>query len=224
MSRTLSEGLFEELCEQERWQYCRIPPRDLEGIPTPDYVIGGFWKRVAIEIKQLDPNPAEQEKEAALVAGSVVSFGGTPGDRVRKVINEGYDQIKSMTHGCWPGIIVVYDNIKFPHVHLDPYAIKVGMYGLEHILMVPSPDASLPSRIVDKVFGSKKKVGPKRDRALSAIARLFRLSADRIGLDVYHNCYARAPLAPKRLRSSSVRHYRLGTKQPGVGQDWELVS
>ena len=200
-----------------------MPTRELEGVATPDYVLGRLLKRVAVEVKQIDPNEAERQKQAAFDAGAGVIFGGVPGDRVRKVIDEGYDQIKSMTRGCWPGIIVVYDNIRFTHTHLDPYAIKVGMYGLEHIIIARSSDGSLPSRVVDKIFGSKKKVGPRRNRALSALGHIHRVSRDEIGLDIYHNAYARSPLPFQRLVGPRIRHYKIGEKEPGVGQEWELV-
>ena len=77
-----------------------------------------------------------------------------------------------MTHGCRPGILVLYDNIHLPHIHLDPYAIKTGMYGLEQVLIAPAMDGSIRSRFVDIIFGPRKKVGPERNRALSAIGHL----------------------------------------------------
>ena len=94
------------------------------------------------------------------------------------------------------------------------------MYGLEQVVMTPSPSGSLAWRIVDTVFGPKRKVGPYRNRALSAVGRLYRESTERVAVDMYHNVYARVRLKPSML-GPSVRHYRLGAKNPGMSQEWE---
>jgi hypothetical protein len=216
---TRSEELFEAFCKQEALPLRRLPPR--EGVRTPDYVVGRFWRRIAVEVKQLDPNPEERQQQAAFDAGKIVTFAVTPGGRVRKAIDDGYPQLRAMTHACWPGILLLYDNLHLPTVHLDPYAIKTAMYGLEQVVMAPSVDGSLRSMIIDTIFGPKRKVGPERNRALSAVGHLYRESADRLGVDLYHNIYAAAPLKPSRLQASSVRHYRLATKEPGMSQEWE---
>jgi len=141
----------------------------------------------------------------------------------RKAIDDGYPQLRATTHGWWPGIIVLYDNVQLPRIHLDPYAIKTGMYGLEHVLIAPPASGAVRSRMVDIIFGSKKKVGPTRNRALSAVGHLYRDSSDWLGLHLYHNVYARAPLKTSRLRSSAVRHYRLTPKRSGLAQEWEPI-
>ena len=219
MNLTRSEELFEAFCNQEGLLVRRLPQR--EGVRTPDYLVGRWWRRIAVEVKQLEPNPEERRKQTAFDAGRMVTVGGTPGDRVRKAIDDGYPQLRAMTRGCWPGILVLYDDFHLPTMHLDPYAIKTGMYGLEQVVIAPGIDGSVGSRIIDTIFGPKRKVGPERNRALSAVGQLYRESADRVRLDLYHNIYTAAPLEPSSLQAASVRHYRLAVKKPGMPQDWE---
>ena len=175
-----------------------------------------------MEVKQLDPNPEERRQQAEFDAGKGVVFGGTPGTRIRRAIDDGYPQLRELTGRCRPGVLVIYDNVHLPTIHVDPYSFKTGMYGLEKIILARTPD-SIRSRIVDTVFGPKRKVGPERNKALSAVAHLYRSSAEQIGLDVYHNLYAALPLNPRRLGAPSARHFRLSEKQPGVSQEWEQM-
>ena len=221
MELTHSETLFEALCQQEGFPFRRVPRR--EGVRTPDYLVGPLFKRIVVEVKQLEPNEEERRQQAEFDAGRIVTFGGTPGHRVRKEIDDGYPQLRAMTHGCRPGILVLYDNVHMPHIHLEPYAIKAGMYGLEQVLIAPAIDGSVGSRFVDIVFGPKRKVGPERNRALSAVCHLYKDAADHVGLEVFHNVYAAVPLNPARLAGSTIRHHRLAVKQPGVSQEWEHI-
>jgi hypothetical protein len=222
MDLTLSEALFEALCKQEGFPLRRVPPR--EGVRTPDYLVGPLFKRIVVEVKQLEPSPEEQEKQAAWDAGDVVLFGGVPGAHVRKAIDDGYPQIRRMTHGCRPGILVLYDNYPPPpRRYLDPEAIRVGIYGLEQVLIAPDMNESVRSRFVDIVFGPKQKVGPRHNRALSAVGRLYQDSADHIALDLFQNVYATVRLNPSRLSGSAVRHHRLEVKRLGMSQEWERI-
>ena len=112
MDLTRSEELFEALCRQDNLPFCRIARR--QGTRTPDYLVGTFFKRVVVEVKQLDPNPQEQKLQEVFDAGKIVAFGGTPGARVRKAIDDAYPQLRARTWLFRPGLLVLYDNIQLP--------------------------------------------------------------------------------------------------------------
>ena len=143
---------------------------------------------------------------------------------MRKAIDDGYPQISMMTYGCRPGVLVLYDNYPFPsRTRLSAYAVMVGMYGLEQVLIGPATVGSVRSRFVDIVFGPKRKVSPEYNRALSAVGHLYRNSEDLIALDLFQNVHATVRLKPSRLSGSGVRHFCLAAKQPGVPQEWEPI-
>ncbi|MHB1790982.1 MAG: hypothetical protein ACYCSD_01100 [Acidiferrobacteraceae bacterium] len=118
---TQSEQWFEDYCTQVGIGYTRIPE---ERCKTPDYELTMDGQTVIVEVKELCPNPAEQESDRVCKRrgyGNILST--TPGDRVRKKITETSTQIKAGTRGVYPSILVLCD-LKYGcgqiAGHLDP--------------------------------------------------------------------------------------------------------
>lgn len=84
-----------------------------------------------MEVKQRIPNPEERKQQADFDTGKMVAFGGTPGVRICRAIDDGYPQLRRMTGRWRPGVLVIYDNVHLPTIHVDAYAVKTGMHGLE---------------------------------------------------------------------------------------------
>ena len=107
--KTISENHFEDFCSQKGLILKRV---QTAGTPTPDYelLIGGV--KVIVEIKQFDPNP--EEKRAKLVSGKVMIINaGKLGERIRKAISEAIPQLKALSKGIHPSLLMLYNNTLF---------------------------------------------------------------------------------------------------------------
>jgi hypothetical protein len=171
-------------------------------------------------VKQFDPNDDEIVAAARLASGEIFTFGGTPGHRLHGILSTAASQLKSRTRLTTPGLVMLYDNTGPLGGHLDPYHIKTAMYGLEQVVFRQTPDGPTLSQYEDVRFGPKRKVAPDRNRAVSAVGRLQEYEG-RLHVDLFHNCFAAAPLEASLLRTTAVRHFRLADKVPGQGQEWE---
>jgi hypothetical protein len=223
MPLTISERRFRAFCRQHRLRFKRLPVSPRSGEQTPDFLLRRFGQMLAVEIKQVDPTPAELVEIAKFEAGGISSSGGEPGGRARNAIAKGARQLRALTRGRIPGLLVLYDNMPMPTIHLDPYAIKVAMYGLEEIVMDRPTIESVRSQVVDTRFGGKRRVTPTDNTSLSAVALLTAHSSDEFTLDIFHNCFAVRPLYPWLFRRRNIRHWRLSAKAPGQSQEWELA-
>jgi hypothetical protein len=84
MSQTISEREFEAFCTTRSIPFERIQETSKR---TPDYELVLGSDRVVVEIKEADRNPEERESDRLLAErGYGNATGGTPGDRVRKMI------------------------------------------------------------------------------------------------------------------------------------------
>jgi len=191
------------------------------GEQTPDFLLRRFGRELAVEIKQIDPTPAELLEIAKFEAGGISSSSGEPGSRVRNAIAKGAPQLRALTRGRIPGLLVLYDNVPMPTIHLDPYAIKVAMYGLEQVVMVQAVPNSLRSEVVDTRFGGKRRVTPTDNTTLSAVALLSLQATEEFCFDIFHNSFAIRPIHPWLFRRRGIRQWRLSAKTPGQSQEWE---
>src|SRR6185295_17572059 len=97
MIRTISEREFESLCEIRRVSLTRIPEAAAR---TPDYEIAIGQERIVVEVKETSPNQEEQESQRLLAErGYGIATGGTPGDRIRKMISSASPQLKARSRG-----------------------------------------------------------------------------------------------------------------------------
>lgn len=217
--RTLSEYLFERFCGERGIPCSRIP----EGsIKTPDYELFPDTTPVVVEVKEIEP--AEEIESDRVMAergwGNVLSH--TPGGRVRAKIAACSPQIKARTQGRFPSILVVSDEARAMG-HVEPYNIRVAMYGLEQILInVPPPGHGAPYE-TGMTYGPKRKMTPEHNTSISAVASLFMTARDVIELFVYHNRHARVPVPPTLLEPHGVRQFELGDPIPGQIADWQEI-
>jgi len=221
MTTTLSEQLFELFCERNSIVWQRIATADVGGEQRPDYEIALSGQRVIVEVKQFDPTAEERRLLRQLEEhGSTDVFGGEPGDRARKKIARGATQLRAVSGGALPTMLVLYNNVRaLTDRHTHSYAIKTAMYGLETItLAVPK---AAPVHVAERGFArrGKKKVTPTDNTSLSAVAVLCE-GSDGLWLLVYHNVHSRVPLSPGCLRGKNVRHFTLGTKATVEFQEW----
>jgi len=208
---TTSERWFEQFCAVRGVQCERVP----EGTSkTPDYLLNIGGQVVVVEVKEITRNEEEQESDrlrAERGYGEVT--GNTPGDRVRKKINDSSEQIKARTQGRYPSLLVLCD-IAFGAGqvarHVDPYNVRAGMYGLEQIHIAVPRDPAEGLQIGGTTFGPKRKMTDKHNTSISAIGVLWTESANEIRLTVYHNKFAAIPLDVRLLSSFGIPQFRLG--------------
>lgn len=136
MQKAISEKIFEELCTRLGVVWRRVPESNSQ---TPDYELVLGSTTMVVEVKEITANAEERESDRQLEdRGYGNVLGGTPGDRVRKKITDCSAQIKARTAGTHPSMLVVFDRGRVAG-HVDPYNIRVAMYGLEHIYIAVPP-------------------------------------------------------------------------------------
>jgi hypothetical protein len=107
--------------------------------------------------------------------------GGTPGNRVRKKIADSSPQIKARTQGRYPSILVLCELHQIGG-HLDPYNIRVAMYGLEQVHIALPGDRSVRPYVARMSFGPKRKMTKSDNTSISAIGVLFWPSPEVVAL------------------------------------------
>jgi hypothetical protein len=198
----------------------RIPESDKR---TPDYEITLGQERIIVEVKETSPNPEERESQRLLAErGYGMATGGTPGDRVRKMIASASRQLKARSGGLLPAMLVVFDQGRVSG-HVEGYHVRVAMYGLEQIhIAVPPIGLDRPYRI-GAGHGPKRKMTETDNTSISAIAALVMSGPGAHQLLVYRNRLARVPLSPILLQPFGVRHFDLGTGE-GLASDWVEIA
>lgn len=220
-TRTISELEFEFFCRLRGVPLKRIPEGNT---PTPDYEIVIGEDRIILEVKETSPNPEERESDRLLEErGYGIVTGGTPGDRVRKMIASASTQLKVGSGGALPTLLVVFDKGRVCG-HVEGYHIRVAMYGLEQIHVAVPPLGSGKPYATGASHGRKRKMTESANTSISAIAALVMSGPEQHHLLVYRNRFARVPLNANLLAPFGARHYDLGTGE-GLASDWvELKS
>jgi hypothetical protein len=223
--KTQSEKWFEDYCANSGITCQRIPA---ENNKTPDYEITIDGQRIIVEVKEISRNKDEQESDLLLSErgyGSVLSH--IPGNRARKKITDSSAQIKAPTCGIYPSILVLCD-LQFGcgqiAGHLDPYNIRVAMYGLEQIHMAVPRDHSVSPYATGMSYGPKRKMTEDHNTTISAIGVLFTPSPNEIELCVYHNKFAAVPLDQRLLAKHGICQFKLEGEARGNTAKWEEVA
>ncbi|MBZ5512550.1 MAG: hypothetical protein LAN70_15460 [Acidobacteriia bacterium] len=218
---TESEELFEEFCHSNCVVVEKVVP---ESEKTPDYLVRHRDAAIIVEVKQFDATAAERRtllKSPDELDESDAFYDGRPGDGVRSKINSAMPQLKRLSGGKIPTLLVLYDNVQLWPEICDAYAIKVAMYGVESILITPEPAPEGGATVVARWHGPRRKATRLANTSLSAIALLL-LDGERLRMNIFHNFFARNPLSPVSLRSSSITHYRLPADPDHVFAEWEI--
>lgn len=219
MHQTISEKIFEELCTRLGVVWQRVPESDSQ---TPDYELVIGTTTVVVEVKEITANAEERESDRLLEdRGYGNVLGGTPGDRVRKKITGCSAQIKTRTTGKLPSMLVVFDRGRVAG-HIDPYNIRVAMYGLEQIYIAVPPIGAGSPHATGIGHGPKRKMTADCNTSISAIGALFMTGPDDFKLHVYHNCFAHVPLEPTLLKRYGVTQFEIA-EATGNASAWKEI-
>ena len=217
--KTQSEQTFEEFCCRRGIKFNQIA----EGKdPTPDYDIFLSRNKVVVEVKEFDLNKKEVFAQQEYLKTGFLFGSETPGDRVRKKISEAGPQIRQRTKHRFPGLLILFDR-GFGFNHLDPYSIRVAMYGLDTFQLAVPRDARKEPYIQRAKSGPKQKMTADDNTSISAIGVLYYANRAVIELTVYHNVHAAIPLALSSYEGTGIRQYRLGSADEGEICQWEEI-
>ena len=218
--RTISEELFERYCDHKYIRLRRVSEGDDQ---TPDHDIFLLRRKVVAEVKEITPNPEERKAEEELRQKGFSVGSVTPGNRVRRKVSEASPQIRARTKRRFPGLLVLFQQGVIPH-HIDPYQIRVAMYGFETIVLAVPNDLSKRPYAVGAKFGPKRKMTETHDTSVSAIATLTTRPDGVLELAVYHNRHAAIPLNPKLFARYGVPQYRLTGAAAGEILQWVEIT
>lgn len=154
MENQNAEQTFRDFCDQVDIQCKRVPEVNVE--KRPDYEIFASGQRVIVEVKQFDPNSEEKKAlEDLEKKGLATSFPTiNPGSRVRNAIGDAAPQLKALSKGKIPAMVVLQTNILNRYVR--PYDIMTAMQGLDTIPVTVPEDLN-----ISPTFGDVKR-GPKK--------------------------------------------------------------
>lgn len=219
MTKTTSETLFEKYCDSRgiRWKTVAVG-----STRTPDYDIFLRRFKIVTEVKEISQNQIERRAAEDLKKNKYTVVSTVPGDRVRGKISDAVPQIRARSKGRFPGLLVLFGN-GFSAGHIDPYQIRVAMYGFETIVIAVPNDMSVSPYATGEKFGRKRKVSPVHNTSLSAIATLTAPAKDKLELSIFHNNYAAVPLDHSLFAHYGVPQYKLGEAYPGVIAQWVRV-
>lgn len=216
---TTSESLFEELCQRAGLRFERVPTAD--GQQSPDYVVWLGGQRVIAEIKQFDPNSKEEDDAEARARGEVFVQGPKlPGDRVRSAIRKAAPQLKALSCGREPTMVVVY-NATDVSLHTMPEAVAMAMEGIEVVSVHVPHDPSVSPTLGESRSGPKRMMTPEHNTTVSAVGVLCWNWDRELQLAVYHNRYARHPIDPDAIQLPSVLHFRRPEGSKSSLDGWE---
>jgi hypothetical protein len=107
--------------------------------------------------------------------------------------------------------------------HVDPYNIRVAMYGLEQIRIEVPPIGMGSPHSTGMGYGPKRKMTPDHNTSISAIGALSTTSSAEVFLHVYHNKFAHVPLKYALLGQYGVEQFELDDEMIGTTSKWRKV-
>jgi hypothetical protein len=189
-----------------------------QGYKTPDYEVNFDGNLVIVEVKQLDQNKDDEKYRLEAIQRGWATYWEKSGRRVRLKIGKAKKQLKSLSQGKHPAILVLYDNVLIGCI--DTQDIKTAMYGQETInIRLPENSKDAEPEILNVKLGPDRMFTQRENTTFSAIAFLYR-TGKKLCLDVFHNKYAKCPIEPSWLRRSGVRHFKLEEQNKGTFQNF----
>jgi len=223
VTETISEEMFRRFCKQNRIRYTRIIPSDEQGKKFPDFWMYRWFRRILVEIKQLEPNEEDKVHINELESNGVTSVREVKtANRVRKKIDSAMPQLRTRPNDRTPAICVLYSTISLDRSFIDPFHVLTAMYG-EEVVDIGLPVDPIKSPYVRGIrFGGKRKVSSRHNTTLSAVLTLhINPGEENITSSFYHNAFCTAPLRPRCLRGRHTRHYWVKIDDRNTFREWE---
>lgn len=214
------EQLFERFCAAFALKHERIAEAAANGEQRPDYhVTGSDGTEFVAEVKLVTPTDDEARDIARVYAGEVFATGGTPGERMRRLISKPNRQLKALDTGQ-PGVLVVFNPEFLLKRHTDPYSVLTAMRGLDTIdVQVPADSREHPV-FGDLRSGKGKKMTSTGNTSTSAVICPTEGADGVWSTGVYHNRFAAHPLPVTAIQDTHVVHFRIADDE----RDWTPLS
>jgi len=204
---TESERQFEQFCSKVGWRYTPIQTGVAK---TPDYKLFVGELCLIIEVKEIkrplydSPNPEYQDQYVTVRLRTK-----TVGDQVRAKIKKAAPQLRRLSTGKYPTIVVIYD-LHDPGLRLnsEPRDFLSAMYGQRQVVL-SVPKSSTDVRIVGSKFGPGRKTTRTDNTSISAVASLWLAPDGALSLDLYHNVFAELPIKPEFLSNPRVKQFTI---------------
>jgi len=202
-----SELLFEDYCRRTGIAAIKFPTASSR---TPDYRLDYWGYEVICEVKEIDKNSYEKHLEALSPEKwgeeECVYYGGSPGDRLRKKIADAAPQLKAVSQGILPTLLLVWNSVaNYPEI-CDDYAVSVSMFGYEAALISNQVAPEGGAQILRRWHGPKKRITPQCNTSLSAIGILQSLGSN-LSVRIFHNPFATKPLDHARFSPTNCVHF-----------------
>ncbi|MEJ2702099.1 MAG: hypothetical protein P8Z79_06615 [Sedimentisphaerales bacterium] len=191
---TISEMYFEELCVSRGIVCERITET---GAESPDYRVLIQSVVLITEVKQLDPN--KEDERISKIWGTPQSPGGHDAtSRIRDKLAEGYRQVKRLSEGRFPTMIVIYNNAGEWNL-LSEFAITTAMFGSYGFVLESQPDQTIEVRRQGHLGNRKVTKGTLRSLGAVGVLEHTGTGSGALELCCYHNPFAEVPIGPNLL-------------------------
>jgi hypothetical protein len=218
--RDPGESLFEKFCAETGLKYERVQEAAGLGERRPDYRVDGrdgtlFWA----EVKALMPNEREADELRRKKAGEVVVHGGTPGERLRRLIGKANPQLRALANDGAPGVLFVFNDEPHLSWHVDPYSVLTAMRGLDVVDVFVPRDPRESPRFGELRSGPGKKMTEHANTSTSALVCVELWRGTETAVNVFHNRHASIPLPVSVLAGPPFRQWCMADDE----RDWESL-
>jgi hypothetical protein len=186
---------FEQLCANRGVGCERISVT--KNAKSPDYRVLIPPMVLITEVKQLDPNSEDTKHSKTWGTRQSVGAFSVPG-RVRDKLTDGYPQVKRLSEGKFPTMIVVYNNAGEWNL-LSEFTITTAMFGSYGFVLESQPDQTI--EVGRQGHLGNRKVTKGTLRSLSAVGVLVHTGTGSGVLELYcyHNPFAKEAIKPDLL-------------------------
>ena len=222
---TKGEIGFQEFCKTNSVAFERISTSKDK---TPDYKLIIRDTMIIAEVKDIEMNEEEKDVQKKMEAGQVRSWGPTQiGARVRDAIGKANRQLRKLTCGKFPGVLVLFDNRPWPFNVVWPYEIKVAMYGFEICDFSVSKGVSPPLLpiMTGRRFGKGRKCSPLYNTSTSTVG-VMQSNKPYKGCELvlYHNKHSSVQLSPATFSNiDMVKQFALRPNSSDGFGEWEAI-
>lgn len=186
---------FEELCANRGVGCERISVT--RNAKSPDYRVFIRSMELIIEVKQLDPN--DEDERLSKIWGTPQSPGAfSVTMRVHDKLAEGYHQVRRLSEGKLPTMIVVYNNAGEWNL-LSEFTITTAMFGSYGFVLESQPDQTIEVRCQRHLGNRKVTKGTLRSLSAVGVLEHTETGSGALELYCYHNPFAKVPIKPDLL-------------------------
>ena len=218
MTETISENIFENICESRGVPYRKLATR--ENRRTPDYLILPSGEKVVVEVKQIEPNDEDRELQEKSKQGETTGWWADNDTRIRRKIKRGAKQLKAVAKGRCPAVLMLYDNRKIKIV--DNEDVLNAMYGDEELTLGVPLDGEKPFPL-GVGFGGNRQMTEENRLYISAVAFMRQKYPEEWIIALFHNVFASEPLDPDVASSFADVQYALTEPKSKAYQNWTRI-